>query len=55
LPPEIACLYKPLPSTLKPELRENIAAAAVGKPVKILAQAPKPTRPPANPTPVAQS
>jgi hypothetical protein len=41
-PPEITYLYKPLPDSLKPELRENIAAAAVGKPVKIVAQAPRP-------------
>jgi len=41
-PPEITYLYKPLPATLKPELREDIAAAAVGKPVKIVAQPPKP-------------
>jgi len=54
-PPEITYLYKPLPSTLKPELREDIAAAAVGKPVKIVAQAPKATRPPATPTPVPQT
>lgn len=44
-PPEITFLYKPLSPNLKPELRENIAAAAVGKPVKIVAQAPKPTGP----------
>jgi len=42
-PPELTYLYKPLPSSLKSELREDIAAAAVGKPVRILAQAPKPT------------
>jgi hypothetical protein len=41
-PPEVTFLYKPLPETLKPELREDIAAAAVGKPVKIVAQRPKP-------------
>jgi hypothetical protein len=51
-PPEITYLYKPLPPTLKPELREDIAAAAVGKPVKIVAQAPKATRPAATPTPL---
>jgi hypothetical protein len=27
---------------MNPELRENVAAAATGKPVKILVQAPKP-------------
>lgn len=42
-PPEITYLYKPLSPGLKPELRENIAAAAVGKPVKIVAQPPQPT------------
>ena len=41
-PPEVTYLYKPLPETLNPELRANIAAAACGKPVKIVAQAPKP-------------
>ena len=39
-PPEVTYLYKPLPETLNPELRQNIAAAACGKPVKIVAQAP---------------
>jgi hypothetical protein len=42
-PPEITFLYKPLPKTLKPELRENIAAAVVGKPVKIVAHRPRAT------------
>jgi hypothetical protein len=40
-PPEITDLYKPLPATLKPELRENIAAAAVGKSVTIVAKTPR--------------
>jgi hypothetical protein len=40
-PPEITNLYKPLPASLKPELRENIAAAAVGKPVKLVARPPR--------------
>lgn len=37
-PPEVTFLYKPLSEKLSPELRENIAAAAVGKPVKIMAR-----------------
>ena len=40
--PEVTYLYKPLPTNMKPDLRENIAAAAVGKPVKIIAQTPTP-------------
>jgi hypothetical protein len=40
--PEVTYLYKPLPANMNPELRENVAAAATGKPVKILVQAPKP-------------
>jgi hypothetical protein len=38
----VTYLYKPLPANMNPELRENVAAAATGKPVKILVQAPKP-------------
>jgi hypothetical protein len=41
--PEITYLYKPLPTSMKSETRENIAAAATGKPVKIIAQTPLPT------------
>lgn len=48
-PTEITQLYKPLPSGLKPELRENIAAAAVGKPVKLVAEPPS-SAPDAPPT-----
>jgi len=40
-PPEITYLTKPLPADMNPELRGNIAAAAVGKPVKIIAKPPK--------------
>jgi hypothetical protein len=40
--PEVTYLYKPLPTGMNGDLRENVAAAAVGKPVKILGQAPKP-------------
>ncbi len=54
-PPEITYLYKPLPSTMKPELREDIAAAAVGKPVKIVAQAPQPRSSATTPIPAMQS
>jgi len=39
-PTEITQLVKPLSSSLNPELRENIAAAAVGKSVQILAKGP---------------
>jgi hypothetical protein len=39
-PPEITYLTKPLPADMNPELRGNIAAA-VGKPVKIIARPPK--------------
>jgi hypothetical protein len=42
--PEVTYLYKPLPANMNPELRENVAAAATGKPVKIVVQAPKPAR-----------
>ena len=41
-PTEITYLCKPLDASLNAELRNNIAAAAVGKPVKIVAQPPKP-------------
>jgi hypothetical protein len=41
-PTEITQLAKPLPPDMNPELRTNIAAAAVGKPAKIVAKAPKP-------------
>jgi hypothetical protein len=54
-PPEITNLYKPLPASLKPELRENIAAAAVGKPVNIVARPPKITPPAAKPAPAMQT
>lgn len=37
-PTEITQLSRPLPATMTRELRENIAAAAVGKPVKIVAK-----------------
>lgn len=37
-PVEITQLSRPLPTTMKPDLRENIAAAAVGKPVTIVTQ-----------------
>jgi hypothetical protein len=36
-PAEITQLHKPLPAAMNADLRENIAAAAVGKPVKIVA------------------
>jgi hypothetical protein len=39
-PTEITQLRKPLPLDMNSELRNNIAAAAVGKPVKIVAKAP---------------
>jgi hypothetical protein len=39
-PTEITYLCKPLDANLNPDLRNNIAAAAVGKPVKIIAKAP---------------
>ncbi len=39
--PEITYLSKELPRDLNPELRNNIAAAAVGKPVSIVAQGPR--------------
>jgi hypothetical protein len=42
-PPEITYLTHPLPADMNPELRSNIAAAAVGKPVKIIAKPPKPS------------
>jgi hypothetical protein len=45
-PPELTFLYKPLSNSIKPELREEIAAAAVGKPVKIVAQRPVRSRAP---------
>ena len=38
-------LYKPLPESMDPGMREDIAAAYVGKPVAILAQPPKPKEP----------
>ena len=41
-PAEITQLTKPLPPDMNAELRTNIAAAAVGKPAKIVAKAPKP-------------
>jgi len=51
-PAEVTQLNKPLPADMNADLRENIAAAAVGKPVKIFAGKPRtgaPT-PTANPT-----
>lgn len=39
-PVEITQLNKPLPAAMKAELRGNIAAAAVGKPVKIVTATP---------------
>jgi hypothetical protein len=41
-PTEITQLHKPLPPDMNADLRANIAAAAVGKPAKIVAKAPKP-------------
>jgi hypothetical protein len=41
-PTENTYLYKPLPESMDAEMREDIAAAYVGKPVTILAQPPKP-------------
>ena len=40
-PTEITQLVKPLPVNLNTDLRDNMAAAAVGKPVKIVAKAPR--------------
>jgi len=40
-PPENTYLYKPLPEKFQGDLRTNIAAAAVGRPVKIVAQGPR--------------
>lgn len=40
-PTEITQLHKPLPESLTADLRQNIAAAAVGKQVEILAQGPR--------------
>jgi hypothetical protein len=40
-PPEITYLCKPLSKNLDPQLRNDIAAAAVGKPVGIVATGPK--------------
>ena len=40
-PVEITFLHKPLPKGIEPELRKNIAAAAVGKAVKIVAKPPQ--------------
>jgi hypothetical protein len=41
-PTEITQLTHPLPDSLKSQYRTNVAAAAVNKPVKIVAQPPKP-------------
>lgn len=41
-PTEITQLSTPLPQNMNSDLRTNIAAAAVGKPAKIVAKAPKP-------------
>jgi hypothetical protein len=40
-PTEITQLCKPLPTNMNSDLRKNIAAAAMGKPVKIIAKAPR--------------
>lgn len=40
-PPEITHLNKPLPKNYKQQYRSNVAAAAVNKPVKIVARPPK--------------
>ena len=45
-PTEKTFLDKPIPENYKPEMRENIAAALVGKPVNIVARAPKSKKPP---------
>jgi hypothetical protein len=36
-------VYKPLPNNLKDDIRKDIAAAAVEKPVKLMAQEPEST------------
>jgi len=41
-PTEITQLTNPLPQFFKPQYRSNVAAAAVNKPVKIVARAPQP-------------
>jgi hypothetical protein len=56
-PTEITQLHKPLAPDLNSDLRNNIAAAAVGKSVKIVAKAPKGTSSPPMPAaaPVPQT
>lgn len=44
-PTEITQLHKPLPTNMDAELKGNVAAAAVGKPVKVIAKSPKPKVP----------
>jgi hypothetical protein len=44
-PTENTYLYRPLPESMDAGMREDIAAAYVGKPVAILAQPPKPKEP----------
>jgi len=48
-PTEITQLHKPLPQAMSADLRKNIAAAAVGKPVTLVIKAPR-TRAPDTPT-----
>jgi hypothetical protein len=54
-PTEITQLTKPLPADMNSDLRSNIAAAAVGKSVKIVAKGPKSPSATAEPSLVAQS
>jgi hypothetical protein len=54
-PTEITQLHQPLSSTLNEDLRKNIAAAAVGKPVKIVAKGPKSGAPAAAENPAARN
>jgi hypothetical protein len=54
-PTEITQLTRPLPAHMNSDLRQNIAAAAVGKSVKIVAKAPRGSSATPEPTLVAQS
>jgi hypothetical protein len=54
-PTEITQLTKPLPADMNADLRSNIAAAAVGKSVKIVAKAPRGASAAPEPTVVGQS
>ena len=54
-PTEITQLTKPLPAHMNADLRSNIAAAAVGKSVKIVAKGPRTSTATSAPSLVAQS